>query len=285
MTDEASHTRSSHIDRWLRVFNGGQRNSGDTQPLIQQDLVRLVRDRVVDFDALHLSTRRRTPVAACRLSVSPVRGSMALADLAYLPGERESAESLMEVGLAKAREQGLSELVMWVSEKATAIADMTACFCFEARKIRARYVRTLAAEGEPPTGEQSCRTEPATGPGRLSQLLLGGVPSLTDLVSEWKSPFTVAVKDTDVSVSVYESEDSRRECWIHFHSKNPTDCRMSISVSTLEAVLALLYRRGVRNVNTEVCLDHHLNDSLSQAGFELVTTYYEMVMSLQQAED
>jgi len=284
---------SENLDDWVRVYNQGHQRYKGFVPFTEGDLTHMLRNKIIDGSSMYLASEGVKP-AATGCFCFPSRSNRAvLTDFSVVPGMNLAASALIEHCLKLSREKHARALVNWIPEVAVAASDALGDFTFEPYQVHLsmRNVLLLKPEHTPVTGitvkeMTSCEKNPAIP--ELRQLLREclDLREVRDIEAKHWLPRVIAVDDATPNLTLigFVSKSNRREAWMQLmDSEGSGFPDIPPSEGLIQEVLAVLFKKGVRDVKTEIQSEFRVKSPFMSADFEVMETIYELILPLSHA--
>jgi hypothetical protein len=250
----------------------------------------MLRNKIIDGTLMYLALEGVKPAATGCLCFPTRSDTAILTDFSVVPGMGLAASALIEHCLKLSREKHARALVNWVPEVAVAASDALGNFTFEPYQVHLsmRNVLLLKPEHTPVTGITvteiaSSETNPAIP--ELRQLLREclDLREVRDIDTKNWLPQVMAIDDATPNLTLigFVSKSNRREAWIQLmDSEGSGFPDIPPSEGLIQEVLAVLFRKGVRDVKTEVRSEFRVKSPFLSADFEAMETIYELILPL-----
>ena len=281
---------SENLVDWVRVYNQGHQRYKGFVPFTEGDLTHMLRNKIIDGTLMYLALEGVKPAATGCLCFPSRSETAILTDFSVVPGMNLAASALIEHCLKLSREKHARALVNWVPEVAVAASDALGNFTFEPYQVHLsmRNVLLLKPEHTPVTGITvteiaSSETNPAIP--ELRQLLREclDLREVRDIEAKNWLPQVMAVDDATPNLTLigFVSKSNRREAWIQpMDSEGSGFPDIPPSEGLIQEVLAVLFRKGVRDVKTEVRSEFRVKSPFMSTDFEVMETIYELILPL-----
>jgi len=284
---------SENLDDWVRVYNQGHQRYMGFVPFTERDLTHLLRNKIIDGTSMYLALEGLRPAATGCLCFPSRSDTAILTDFSVVPGMNFAASALIEHCLKLSREKQARALVNWIPEVAVAASDALGDFTFEPYQVHLsmRNVLLLKPEHTPVTDVTvtemtSCEKNSAIP--ELRQLLREclDLREICDIEAKRWIPRVIAVNDDDSNPSLvgYVSKSNRREAWMQLmDSEGSGFPDIPPPEGLIQEVLAVLFKKGVRDVKTEIRSEFRMKSPFMSADFEVMETIYELILPLSHA--
>jgi hypothetical protein len=281
---------SENLDDWVRVYNQGHQMYKGFVPFTEGDLTHMLRNKIVDSSSMYLGLEGVRPAATGCLCFPSQSDTAILTDFSVVPGMHLAASALIEHCLKISREKHARALVNWVPEVAVAASDALGDFTFEPYQVHLilRNALLLKPEYTPVTSitvnEMTSSEKNPTIP-ELPQLLREclDLREVRDIEAKCWQPRVTAVDDAAPSLALigFVSKSNRREAWIQLmDSEGSGFPDIPPSEGLIQEVLAVLFKKGVRGVRTEIRSEFRVKSPFMSADFEVTETIYELILPL-----
>ncbi len=279
-----------NLDDWVRVYNQGHQRYKGFVPFTEGDLTHMLRNKIIDGTSMYLALEGVKPAATGCLCF-PFRSDTAiLTDFSVVPGMNLAANALIEHCLKLSREKYARALVNWVPEVAVAASDALGGFTFEPYQVHLimRNALLLKPEHTPVTSitiNKMASSEKNLAIPELPQLLREclDLREVRDIEAKRWLPRVTAVDDATPNLTLigFVSKSNRREAWIQLmDSEGSGFPDIPPSESLIQEVLAVLFKKGVRDVKTEIRSEFRVKSPFISADFEVIETVYELILPL-----
>jgi hypothetical protein len=201
-----------------------------------------------------------------------------------------AASALIEHCLKLSREKHARALVNWVPEVAVAASDALGDFTFEPYQVHLimRNALLLKPEHTPVTSitiKEMTSSEKNLAIPELPQLLREclDLREVRDIEVKHWLPRITAVDDATPNLTLigFVSKSNRREAWIQLmDSEGSGFPDIPPSEGLIQEVLAVLFKKGVRDVKTEIRSEFRVKSPFMSADFEVMETVYELILPL-----
>ena len=282
-----------NLNDWIRVYNQGHQRYKGFVPFTEGDLTHMLRNKTIDGASMYLALEGVRPAATGCLCFPSQLDTAILTDFSVLPGVNLAASALIEHCLKLSREKHARALVNWIPEVAVAASDVLGDFTFEPYQVHLimKCVLLLKPEYTPVTGVTvkeitSCEEKPAMP--ELRQLLREclDLREVRDAEAKHWLPRVIAVDDAIPNLTLvgFISKSNRREAWMQLmDSEGSGFPDIPPSEGLIQEVLAVLFKKGVRDVKTEIRSEFRVKSPFMSADFEVMETVYEMILPLSHA--
>jgi len=281
---------SENLDDWVRVYNQGHQRYKGFVPFTEGDLTHMLRKNIIDGSSMYLALEGVRPAATGCLCFPSRSDTAILTDFSVVPGMNLAASALIEHCLKLSRERHARALVNWVPEVAVAASDALGDFTFEPYQVHLimRNALLLNLEHSPVNGitvKEMTSSEKNPAIPELPQLLREclDLREVRDIEAKHWLPQVTAVDDTTPNLTLigFVSKSNRREAWMQLvDSEGSGFPHIPPSESLIQKVLAVLFKKGVRDVKTEIRSDFRVKSPFASADFEVMETIYELILPL-----
>ena len=284
---------SKNLDDWIRVYNQGHQRYKGFVPFSEGDLTHLLRNKILDSSSMYLALEGVKPAATGCLCFPSRSDTAILTDFSVVPGMNLAASALIEHCLKLSRERHARALVNWVPEVAVAASDALGDFTFETYQVHLimRNALLLELEAAPLTSitvkeMTSSKKNPAIP--ELPQLLREclDLREVRDIEAKHWLPIVTAVDNATPNLTLigYVSKSNRREAWMQLmDSEGSGFPDIPPSEGLIRKVLANLFKKGVRDVRTEIRSEFRVKSPFMSTEFEVMETIYELILPLSHA--
>jgi len=284
---------TENLDDWVRVYNQGHLRHKGFVPFTEGDLTHMLRKKIIDGTSMYLAFEGVKPAATGCLCFPSQSDTAILTDFSVVPGMNLAASALIEHCLKLSREKQARALVNWVPEVAVAASDALGSFTFEPYQVHLsmRNILLLKPEHTPSTGitvKEIASLEKNPAIPELRQLLREclDLREVRDIEANHWLPRVIAVDDATPNLALigYVSKSKRREAWMHLmDSEGSGFPDIPPSESLIQGALTALFKKGVRDVKTEIRSEFRMKSPFISADFELMETIYELILTLSHA--
>jgi hypothetical protein len=280
-----------NLNDWIRVYNQGHQRYKGFVPFTEGDLTHMLRNKTIDGASMYLALEGVRPAATGCLCFPSQLDTAILTDFSVLPGVNLAASALIEHCLKLSREKHARALVVnWIPEVAVAASDVLGDFTFEPYQVHLimKCVLLLKPEHTPVTSitvkEMTSREKNPAIP-ELRQLLREclDLREIRDVETKHWLPRVIAVDDATPNLTLigFVSKSKRREAWIQLmDSEGSGFPDIPPSEGLIQEVLAVLFKKGVRDVKTEIRSEFRVKSPFMSADFEVMETVYELILPL-----
>jgi len=284
---------SENLDNWVRVYNQGHQMYKGFMPFTEGDLTHMLRNKIIDGTSMYLALEGVKPAATGCLCFPSRSDKAILTDFSVAPGMNLAASALIEHCLNLSREKHARALVNWIPEVAVAASDALGDFTFEPYQVHLSMenVLLLKPEHTPVTGitvKEMTSFERNLAIPELRQLLRKclDLREIRDIEAKHWLPRIIAVDDATPNLTLigFISKSNRREAWMQLmDSEGSGFPDISPSEGLIQEVLAVLFKKGVRDVKTEIRSEFRVKSPFMSADFEVMETIYELILPLSHA--
>ena len=284
---------SENLGDWIRVYNQGHQKYNGFVPFTEGDLTHMLRNKIIDGSSMYLVLEGGRPAATGCLCFPSRSNTAILTDFSVVPGMNLAANALIEHCLKLSREKYARALVNWVPEVAVAASDALGDFTFEPYQVHLimRNALLLKPEHTPVTSitiKEMTSSDKNLAIPELPQLLREclDLREVRDIEAKRWLPRVTAVDDVNPNLTLigYVSKSNRREAWIQLMGSEGSGFPdIPPSKGLIQEVLAVLFKKGVRDVKTEIRSEFRVKSPFMSADFEVMETVYELILPLSHA--
>ena len=281
---------SENLDDWVRVYNQGHQRYKGFVPFTEGDLTHMLRNKTIDGTSMYLALEGVKPAATGCLCFPSRSDTAILTDFSVVPGMNLAASALIEHCLKLSREKHARGLVNWVPEVAVAASDALGNFTFEPYQVHLvmRNALLLKPEHSPVnsiTVKEMTSSESNPAIPELPQLLREclDLREIRDIEAKHWQPRVTAVDNATPGLALigFVSKSNRREAWMQLmDSEGSGFPNIPPSEGLIQEVLAVLFKKGVRDVKTEIRSEFRVKSPFMSADFEVMETIYELILPL-----
>ena len=281
---------SENLDDWVRVYNQGHQMYKGFVPFTEGDLTHMLRNKIINGSAMYLALEGVKPAATGCLCFPSRSDTAILTDFSVVPGMNLAASALIEHCLKLSREKHARGLVNWVPEVAVAASDALGDFTFEPYQVHLVMRNALLLKPEHTlvtsiTVKEITSSEKNPAIPELPQLLREclDLREVRDIEAKRWLPRVTAVDAAAPNLTLigFVSKSNRREAWIQLMDSEGSGFPIiPPSEGLIQEVLAVLFKKGVRDVRTEIRSEFRVKSPFISADFEVMETVYELILPL-----